>query len=358
MQGVASDCYNGDMKRTLLTLLLGLYLFTPPLYALADDHAVVLMYHRFAEDRFPSTSVRLEQFKAHLDYLEENDYNLWPLSRLAKALEKEQAIPPRTVVITVDDAYRSVKEIAWPLLRERGWPMTVFVATGASNEGRSDVMSWEQMRKMQTDGLVEFANHSVNHPHLPRRQQGEDEQQRAERIRAEIVQAQEDLRQQLGVEPPMLFAYPYGEYDGTVAGIVEALGYMAFGQHSGVIGRHSDRRALPRYAMAESWATMERFTLRVRSLPMPLDDFAPWEPRIEQNNPPQLTLRFQRSGVAAHTNCFLGDGTALKVIERSATQLVVQSPRELGPGRSRYNCTAPAGEGRFYWFSQQWLNID
>jgi len=347
----------GRMKYLLLLMLL--LASAPPLHADPhDEHAVVLMYHRFAEDRFPSTSVRLEQFQAHLAYLAEHDYTIWPLSRLAEALRENQPIPARTVVLTVDDAYRSVYEVAWPLLRERGWPMTVFVSTEASNQGRADVMSWAQMREMQQSGLVEFANHTHSHPHLPRRLEGEDHEAWQARIRHEIDTAQEDLERHLGVKPPMLFAYPYGEYDRSVAHIVSERGYMAFGQHSGVVGRHSDRLALPRYAMAESWASPERFALRVRSLPMPLHDFQPWEPRLGEQNPPSLRLNFSRPGLSGQTNCFLGDGTPLDVLERQSKSLTVQNPRPLPAGRSRYNCTAPAGDGRFYWFSQQWLNID
>lgn len=324
---------------------------------LADDHAVVLMYHRFDESAYPSTSVRLEQFQAHLDYLEEENYTLWSLSQLRHALLEEQPIPPRTVVLTVDDAYLSVYTVAYPMLKARGWPMTVFVSTEASNQQRGDVMRWEQMREMQRHGF-EFANHTLSHPHLPRRLDNEDTGAWRTRIRDEIEQAQRDLREHLGSEPPMLFAYPYGEYDSTVAAIVEELGYLAFGQHSGAIGRNSDRLALPRYAMAESWADMERFSLRVRSLPMPLDGFEPWEPRLAEENPPTLHLQLSRSGLSGQINCFLGDGTPLDILERQSQGVAVRSPKPLPAGRSRYNCTAPAGDGRYYWFSQQWLNID
>lgn len=322
----------------------------------ADDHAVVLMYHRFDEGRYPSTSVRLEQFQAHLDYLAEENYTVWPLTQLAQALLENRPIPARTVVISVDDAYLSVYTVAFPLLKQRGWPMTVFVSTEATNLGRQDVMSWEQMREMQQHG-VEFANHTVSHPHLPRRTEGEDTASWKARIRHEIEQAQQDLREGLGIEPPMLFAYPYGEYDATVAAIVKELGYTAFAQHSGAIGRNSDRLALPRYAMAENWAEMDRFILRVRSLPMPLKGFEPWEPRLGEENPPHLTLHLTEGGLSKRINCFLGDGTPLDVVERHSHSLTVLSPKPLAAGRSRYNCTAATGDGRFYWFSQQWINI-
>lgn len=346
--------YNGCMR--IFYLLLLLFILPWPVHGSAD-HAVVLMYHRFDEGRYPSTSIRLDQFEAQLAYLEHEEYTIWPLSRLVKALLNNTPIPPRTVVLSVDDAYRSVYEVAYPLLRKRGWPMTVFVSTEAVNQGRADVMSWAQMREMQQQGM-EFANHSYSHPHLPQRLAGESQPQWEARIRLEIERAQQDLREQLKVEPPMLFAYPYGEYDATVARIVSELGYIGFGQHSGAIGRDSDRRALPRYAMAEAYAGMDRFILRLRSLPLPLKQASPWEPRIGDENPPILSLHLKETGLAAGISCFLGDGSPLEIIERQPQSLSVRANKALNPGRSRYNCTAPAGDGRFYWFSQPWLNID
>jgi hypothetical protein len=50
--------------------------------ALAADYATVLMYHRFGEDKYPSTNIRIEQFEAHLDTLDNGDYTSWPLGKI------------------------------------------------------------------------------------------------------------------------------------------------------------------------------------------------------------------------------------------------------------------------------------
>ncbi len=76
--------------------------------ASAADSAVVLMYHRFGEDRYPSTSIRIEQFEAQLEHLQVNGYAVVPLADVAAAINDDAPLPDRAVAITIDDAYRSV----------------------------------------------------------------------------------------------------------------------------------------------------------------------------------------------------------------------------------------------------------
>ena len=76
---------------------------------------VVIMYHRIGEEAdFPSTSVTIEQFEAHVSLLEKQKYTVWSLEKLSMALQSGGAIPDRTDAITFDDAYRSIYDIAWP----------------------------------------------------------------------------------------------------------------------------------------------------------------------------------------------------------------------------------------------------
>lgn len=325
-------------------------------------HAVTFMYHRFGESDYSATNVTLEQFQAHLDYLDEEDYNVWPLRRIVEHIDNGEPLPERTVAITIDDAYLSVYEEAYPRLEEKGFPYTVFVATEPVDIGLSGYMSWDQMREMQRDGNATFANHSASHDYLVR--QGEDESGDAyrERLREDITEARERLQDELGDEAtiPDLFAYPYGEYDHTVADVVRELGYVGVGQHSGAIGRHSDLRALPRYPMAEMYADMEGFREKARTRALPVTELEPWDPvAANETNPPRLRVTLAESDARLdQLSCFVGLQGQVEVewIDRDARIFEVQPPDELSEGRTRYNCTAPSPEpGQFYWFSQQWI---
>lgn len=341
----------------LATLLLG-----AEAVAAADGvHATAVMYHRFGESQYAATSVTLEQFEAHLDILAGEDYTVWPLERIVRHLDEERPIPEGTVAITIDDAYRSVYEEAFPRLEEHGFPYTVFVATDPVDDGLSGYMTWDEMREMQA-GNATFANHTSTHDYLVRQGSDESDDAYRERLRDDITHARERLEEELGADGaiPDLFAYPYGEYNTTTAEVVDALGYTAVGQHSGAIGRHSHRLALPRFPMAEAFAAPEDFRQKIDTRALPVTELEPWDPTaVAQENPPRMraTLADSRARLD-QLACFAGRQGRIDVewVDREARVFEVQAPEALPEGRSRYNCTAPAPErGVFYWFSQQWI---
>ena len=92
------------LKNVKLFLLLMIYGGTS-CAALAADYATVLMYHRFGEDRYPSTNIRIEQFESHLDMLASGGYHIWPLSKIVDHLQQGLDMPDKTIAITIDDAY-------------------------------------------------------------------------------------------------------------------------------------------------------------------------------------------------------------------------------------------------------------
>ena len=84
----------------------------------AADHAVVLQYHHVDSDTPASTSVTPSQFESHLKYLKEGGFTVWPLERIVGGLREGRELPEKCVGITMDDAYTSVYEKAFPLLTE------------------------------------------------------------------------------------------------------------------------------------------------------------------------------------------------------------------------------------------------
>jgi peptidoglycan/xylan/chitin deacetylase (PgdA/CDA1 family) len=320
-------------------------------------HAVAFLYHHFGVDRYPSTNVTMTEFDAHLDYLAGHGYHVWPLARIVAHLRSGEPIPDHTVAITIDDAYLSVYENAYPRLRKRGWPFTVFVSTDAVDKGYSNFMSWAQMREMQAHG-ASFANHSATHDHLIKFQHGEDRAAWSKRVRADIARAAKRLKSELGESPP-LFAYPYGEYNAALAALVRDMGYVGIGQQSGALGANSDLRALPRFPMAGQYASLDQFRTKAETLPLPVLDYQPFDPVVSGTRRPRLriTLATQDDAMLGRLGCYVsGQGRVQPRWLEKGRRFEVRAERPLPDGRSRYNCTAPAGaHGRFYWFSQQWV---
>jgi len=326
------------------------------------NHAVVLIYHHVSTGTPASTSLSPELFAEHLDYLVKHGYRALPLAALVDSLRVGGAIPDRTVAFTFDDGYRSVYTEAFPRLRELGWPFTVFVCPDALDHGRGPVMTWEQLREMAAAGAT-VANHGKFHNHLQRRQAGESDQAWRVRTKAELLEAQARIEEEIG-SAPNLFAYPYGEADEDLQELVGELGWASFGQNSGSMGQSSDLTMLPRFPMAGSFAAMKSFPEKVACLPLPVQDVHPAGSLLpfavgKERHKPRLRLTLlsgdYRSGqLAAFAS---GQGTAeLTWIDAEAGVLEVRARHALPTGRSRYNITAPATDGhRYYWYSHTWI---
>ncbi len=309
-----------------------------------DNGAVVLMYHRFGEDSLPETNIRLAQFEAHLAELASGPYRVLPLARIVEALDTGATLPPRSLAITIDDAYLSVYREGWPRLRAAGLPFTLFVASEPLDQGLPGYMSWDQLREMAGEDGVDVGAHSHTHTHLADLQ--------AAKAQEEILVSRQRLEAELG-RAIELFAYPYGEFGLEIQELTRAAGFAAaFGQHSGAIARNADRFALPRFSLNERYGNMERFRLAIEALPLPVTDLRPADALVPVGAPPPTVGFTLLRASDGPVGCFFG-GAALTLRPADPGSVVVQLPQTLAPGRHRINCTAPGPEGRFRWFGRQ-----
>lgn len=343
------------MKKVLLVFLFSL-LFESFLFAKSQESesAVVFMYHRFGETKYPSTNIRLEQFEKHLEYLSQNGYQVWPLSKIVSYILEKKRLPQKTVALTIDDAYKSIYTEAFPRLKKLNFPFTVFVNTMPIDNGSKSYMSWEQMREMSEYG-AEFANHSISHDYLIPKV-GEDKEAWQKRIGREIEIAQKRLQDELGAKTnqnPKLFSYPFGEYTKETAEFIQSLGYVGVTQTSGAIDGDSDTKTLPRFAMSESFADMDGFLLKLNTLPLPIESRSTLEPLIGNENPPKLTIKLKKE--IKNIGCYLSNGDAIPVKWISEREFSVKAENRLKSPRERYTCTAKANDEKWYWYSNLWI---
>jgi biofilm PGA synthesis lipoprotein PgaB len=320
----------------------------------SDPHAgnvtgsgVVLLYHHVNEATPALTSITPKKFEAHLRYIEDN-LVVWPLERLVDAVFRGTPMPERVVAITFDDAYADIHANAYPLLRKRDWPFTIFINTRDVGTSRQ-FLTWDQIRTMHRNGAT-LGNHSHTHAHLLRQETGELEADWRRRVTLDITRAGAIIFERSGVRP-RFFAYPSGEYDERLQEIVKQLGLMGVGQQSGATGAFTDPTLIPRFPLGGPYTEMPGFVTKVQSLPLavagsghsPLltDD---WRPALHLNIDPDIR---------GPVTCF-GPGGLIPT-RQDGTRVVARSNLDLPVGRSRYNCTAPADGGRFYWFSQLWI---
>jgi len=313
--------------------------------AFAADHAVILMYHRFGEDRLPSTNIRLDQFDAHLEKLSNGNYSVWPLEKIVDHLQKDMPLPDRTVAITIDDAYLSVFTEAWPRLKAKRFPFTVFVATDPVDRKNRGYMSWDQLRQLQADG-VGIGSQTASHPHMHLSSIAD--------VDFELQKSNQRFLTELGLRPN-LFAYPYGEYNLAVIERVKAAGFIAsFGQNSGIAHGYDGYFELPRFAMNERYGAMDRLSLAIDGLPLKANQILPADILIEKNPPDFGFTLAPEIATNSQLRCFNNTYGQLKV-SRLGPRAEVRFPGPLPSGRARVNCTMPGPNGRWRWFGKQFL---
>lgn len=306
--------------------------------------ASVVMYHRFGEQDFPSTNVTMEQFSAHVEELKTGGYNVAPLPDIIAALKTGATLPPKTVGLSIDDAYESVYTKAWPMLRDAGFPFTLFVATEPVDKRLGRYMSWDQIRDLKSQGVT-IGSQTKTHPHMPNLSVAQ--------VYAELEESNARFKIEIG-ETPDLIAYPYGEASSAVMNTSQEMGFIAgFGQHSGAIGNSSPMYYLPRFAMNEAFGSLERFKLAANTVPIGTADITPSDPVIGTKNPPPIgfTVTWPTKNLD-RLNCFASHSKNLEIM-RLGNRLEIRTPDAMPPGRTRLNCTMPAGNGRWHWFGRQ-----
>ena len=176
----------------------------------------ILCYHRFGT-KTSKLNVTPAAFEQQMEWLARNGYTVITLARLARFLEGKEALPAKSVVITIDDGYRSSYEIAWPILKKFGFPATIFLYTDFV--GASDAMTWAQMKEMTGSGLVNIQPHSKSHANLTQRLPGETDARYRERIRREVDAPVAALKERLA-EASFTYAYPYGDVNEYVVDLL------------------------------------------------------------------------------------------------------------------------------------------
>ncbi|TDT39390.1 polysaccharide deacetylase [Halospina denitrificans] len=329
-----------------------------PASALGD--VSILAYHHVSDDTPPSTSTTPDLFRDQLEVIEGLDMEVVRLSeKTTRAALDGHEDKRLRVALTFDDAYESVYTKAWPILKERGIPFTIFVMTDAIDDGINGYMNWDQLRELADHELVTIGNHTSDHASLLRRE-GESVKRQTERVAAALDDAAERLEEELGIEP-QLFAHPYGEFSEKVDQLLAERGWYGFAQHSGVLGPASNPYAIPRFPVANAFGGIDTLKdkLRARNFPVPYKKLP--SPVIGKTNPPALEMPLPEDWRASSLNCFAsGQGRMdVQALEpNGGTVARVQPEAALEGRRSRYNCTYPATEGRFYWLSQPWFNRD
>lgn len=321
---------------------------------MAQDYLPILQYHHVSASTPRSTSLSPEEFRGHMEYLAEAGFQVLDLSQALKDIQEGVELPEKAVAITFDDAYRNIYQNGFPIMKEHGFPFTVFINTQPIVQKNRNFLTWDQMKEMEQSGGV-FANHTFSHPYMLRLEEGESHEQWLDRMSKELSDVEVALEKNLGHSPKML-AYPYGESNTEIRALIKERGMIAFGQQSGVVSKDSNFADLPRFPAAGNYAKLSTLKTKLNAKPMPLADVETGGD-FATDSPVQLQMTFKEGKYRLKDlACYVsGQGkAALNWVDSHTVE--ASADKAFGVGRGRINCTMPDMSGRhYYWFSNVWI---
>ena len=184
----------------------------------------VLSYHNFSPDRSTNRmTVTKAAFEEQMRLLKDKGYRVISLDQLLDFVSFKGQIPKKSVVITIDDGWRSAFEIALPILKKYGYPATLFVYTGLI-VGSSKTLSWELVREMAENG-IDIQGHTISHRTLTSINKKESFKEYFDAIERELSESAKIIKAKVGKDIKYL-AYPDGETNHLVIELVRKDGYL------------------------------------------------------------------------------------------------------------------------------------
>ena len=313
-----------------------------------DFGLISLMYHRFEENKYPSTNIKILDFKKQLEIIQQNGIEFVNPKNFKNEIinNKKQ----RKILLTIDDAFLSFYENAWPILKEKEIPFILFVST--REVGSLNYMNWEQIKKISKEDYVEIGNHSHSHEYLV------DEID--EVIKSDIQESINIFKKKLGKNSEF-FSYPFGEYSTSFKNIIKNFNFKyAFGQHSGVIDETKNFYELPRFPINEKYGELKRFTSLTKTIPFKYKNIFPEEKYLlADNNPPKVKIEFYENIKNLKSiNCYSNEADKWRKSEIafiSSNVLQVLIKENFVGERGRINCSLRDPSGFWRWLGIQFV---
>ena len=323
--------------------------------------AVILQYHHVSDTSPKSTSITPEQFAIHLNYLQEHNFNVVPLSQLIDSIKNQQPLENKTVAITFDDAYIDILTNAKPLLNQHNYPYTIYVNPSIINRSEDKIsshyLSWAQLKGLGDEGVI-IANHGFEHDSLTRITGNLTQQQWLEKQTTLLLKAEAIIKEKTG-QNWRYFAYPYGEYSPEIQHWIKENNFTAFSQQSGAIGLSTDLTSVPRFPASMPYDKISGLRDKLNSLPFNIqlqDEQAKTIVEFQQTKSITFNIEtdyFYKSGL----NCYISGLGKQKIVWEGDNSFTINFSGDLPVGRVRCNCTAASisKPGRYYWYSKPWF---
>ena len=313
-----------------------------------DRGIIVLMYHRFDENKYPSTNIKTADFIRHLDLIKSNNFKFINANEFENSLKNNKK--ERKILLTIDDAFSSFYKEAWPILKKNKIPFILFVST--REIGSYGYMSWDQLKEISNENFAHIGNHSYSHDYLVDKTDVE--------IISDLDLAINDFKKNLNFNSTF-FSYPFGEYSNRFKHIVDNFNFKyAFGQHSGVADETKDRLEMPRFPINETYGEIKRFKTILKTLPFKYKSVLPDEKFInKENNPPNVIVEFYDDIKNLDLiNCYsneLNSWRKSKIEFLDGNKIKINLIGKFTTERGRINCSLRESDGSWRWLGLQFV---
>ena len=234
----------------------------------SDDKGILsLMYHRFNENEYPSTNIRMEIFDKQMKIIKDLGYEFYNPKVFVKNFH--QIKQEKKILITIDDGFKSFYDNAWPYLKKNNIPFILFVST--EPVGKKGYMNWAQIKEIENSDIGMVGHHSHTHEYLI--------DMTNEDFINDIETASEIFKNKIGYVPN-IFSYPFGEYSKFMKDYISEKFDTAFGQHSGIIDKNKDQYELPRFPINEKYGDLKRFKSLINYNPLEYRTIKPEEKKF------------------------------------------------------------------------------
>lgn len=205
----------------------------------------ILGYHDFRERGGTPMIIAASKFREQMQAIKDSKIPVVPLSLVMEWKKGQANVPEECIVITMDDGWEGVYTYAYPVLKEFGFPFTIYLYKKYVNIGGRS-MTWDQIKEMMQHGC-EVGSHSVSHEALTRKA-GKTEEQYQAWLLSELKDSKEFLEANLPGTRITSFAYPFGNHTDDIANLALQVGYengvtvnnakVAFDTANGKLGRY------------------------------------------------------------------------------------------------------------------------
>jgi len=191
----------------------------------ADGYQVVpvLSYNQFSLSPSSKYVVPKKAFESQMDYLKEHGYRVISINDLLDFLDFKAQIPEKSVVITIDEGWKSVYDVAYPVLKKYRYPATLFLRTDVI--GKKMGLSWNQVRELSENGMdIQCGTNSGQD--LVSLAANQSLQAYIEALKGALSDPKETIIKGLGIECRYL-AYPKGKTNSLIIAFLKKYGYRA-----------------------------------------------------------------------------------------------------------------------------------